>query len=249
MNAQFFLQGNAYVADLTRPADLSYPLRHGAGNPKAWYVANPSFTPVRGDNFVGSVRMGGAVNFYNVQLNPHGNGTHTECIGHITPEHQPLNLLPPNVLIPCQLITITATRIDNDLVLATIPETIPGIEAIAIRSQPTANPEGNRDFSGSNPPYFNADLLETLAKRGILHLITDLPSVDKEEDGGRLAGHRAWWHYPHQPRMAATITEMANFPDELHDGLYLLNLQIPNWELDAAPSRPLLFPVAPVTAL
>ncbi len=249
MNAQFYLQGNEYTADLTRPVDLSYPLRHGAGNPKAWYVADPSFTPVRGDNFVGSVQQGGAVNFYDVQLNPHGNGTHTECIGHITPEHQPLNLLPPNALIPCQVVTIAAMPVDKDLVLSAIPETIAGIEAIAIRSQPTPNPVGNRDFSGTNPPYFAANLLDLLAKRGILHLLTDLPSVDREEDGGLLAGHKAWWHYPQQPRLAATITEMVHFPADLPDGLYLLNLQIPNWELDAAPSRPLLFPAVRVTAL
>ncbi|MBC8144638.1 MAG: cyclase family protein, partial [bacterium] len=42
-----------------------------------------------------------------------------------------------------------------------------------------------------------------------------------------------------------TITEMAFVPDAAADGSYVLNLQIPSFMLDAAPSRPLLFRIHP----
>jgi hypothetical protein len=41
--------------------------------------------------------------------------------------------------------------------------------------------------------------------------------------------------------MDCTITELAFVPDDVKDGLYLLNLQVAPFDNDAAPSRPLLF--------
>ena len=55
----------------------------------AWYVDPMSDIqrPYETDEgFTGSVAEGGSVNFRNIAFNPHGNGTHTECLGHIT-EH------------------------------------------------------------------------------------------------------------------------------------------------------------------
>jgi hypothetical protein len=40
-----------------------------------------------------------------------------------------------------------------------------------------------------------------------------------------------------------TITELALIPQSAPDGLYLLDLQVPRMLCDAAPSRPLLFPL------
>ncbi len=78
-------------------------------------------------------------------------------------------------------------------------------------------------------------------ERGIKHLLIDQPSVDKEEDGGALAAHKAFWNIPKNPELHATITELIFVPDEVEDGLYLLNLQVAPMENDAAPSRPVLF--------
>jgi hypothetical protein len=38
-----------------------------------------------------------------------------------------------------------------------------------------------------------------------------------------------------------TITEMIYVPNEVEDGQYVLDLQIPNFVADAAPSRPVLY--------
>jgi D-lyxose ketol-isomerase len=48
----------------------------------------------------------------------------------------------------------------------------------------------------------------------------------------------------HQARRGrALVTELAYVPDTSTDGLYLLDLQVPAFAADAAPSRPVLYPV------
>ena len=72
-------------------------------------------------------------------------------------------------------------------------------------------------------------------------MLIDLPSVDKEQDGGALAFHHAFWNVPDKPQTNKTITELIYVPNEASDGLYLLELQLSNFTNDAAPSRPLLY--------
>ena len=73
------------------------------------------------------------------------------------------------------------------------------------------------------------------------HLLIDLPSVDKEIDGGALAAHKKFWNMHGEVRKTSTITELIYVPNSVIDGLYLLNLQIPSMELDAVPSKPVLY--------
>lgn len=79
-------------------------------------------------------------------------------------------------------------------------------------------------------------------KGGIRHLLIDLPSVDREKDEGKLSAHKAFWNYPGDAvRHDATITELIFVENSVQDGLYLLNLQLLNLQLDVSPSRPLLY--------
>ena len=78
----------------------------------------------------------------------------------------------------------------------------------------------------------------------------DLPSADRAADGGRLTAHRIFFGLSAGSRRAAearrpqaSITELASVPAVVPDGYYLLDLQIPAFKADAAPSRPLLYPV------
>jgi kynurenine formamidase len=91
------------------------------------------------------------------------------------------------------------------------------------------------------PPAFEPAALEWLARSGVMHLLTDLPSVDPEHDGGRLLAHRAFWFPEGRCRRQATITEMIDAQSSLPDGFYALNLMVPRWSLDAAPSRPVIY--------
>jgi hypothetical protein len=46
-------------------------------------------------------------------------------------------------------------------------------------------------------------------------------------------------------RAHATITELAFVGNSVPDGAYLLSLQVAPFEADAAPSRPILYPLVP----
>ena len=76
---------------------------------------------------------------------------------------------------------------------------------------------------------------------GVDHLLVDLPSVDKEQDGGALLSHKTFWNINTGPDLNKTITEMIYVDKEHEDGLYLLNLQVLSLESDASPSRPILY--------
>ncbi|MCB0558058.1 MAG: cyclase family protein, partial [Phaeodactylibacter sp.] len=73
----------------------------------------------------------------------------------------------------------------------------------------------------------------------------DLPSVDREEDGGKLLAHRAFWSYPETPRTDCTITELIFVNNSIQDGLYLLNIMIASFEIDASPGKPVLYKLEP----
>jgi hypothetical protein len=75
----------------------------------------------------------------------------------------------------------------------------------------------------------------------VKHLLLDLPSVDREEDGGVLAAHHAFWDHPGTLDLERTITELIHVPPTAKDGDYLLELQLPRIMNDAAPSRPVLY--------
>jgi kynurenine formamidase len=85
------------------------------------------------------------------------------------------------------------------------------------------------------------EALTLMRSKGIKHLMLDLPSVDREVDGGRLQAHHAFWKSGFKDDDSCTITEMIFVPDQVADGAYLLNLQTAPFENDATPSRPVLF--------
>ena len=69
-------------------------------------------------------------------------------------------------------------------------------EALILRTLPNHRAKRTRHYSGTNPTYLEPALAEYLAEQHIEHLLLDLPSVDREEDGGQLLAHHAFWQYP-----------------------------------------------------
>lgn len=256
MELKFSWAGAMWKARSTEPVDASCAI--GPEGPRAWYVGAPRFEPVRANGFVGAVAEGGSVNFRDLAFNPHGHGTHTECLGHITPEVYPMTRLSIPAWLPCLLISVVPEVRENgdrwlspERVQGAIAETWGALGlavtsplplAMAVRTLPNDPGKARRDWSDTNPPYFASETLAEWASLGVEHLLTDLPSVDREVDGGALAGHHAFWRVPDAPRYQATITEFLFVPNEVPDGLYLLNLQTAAIENDAVPSRPVFFP-------
>jgi len=231
--------------NLKEGIDISIPYRTSEQATSAWYVDPIKIEPVNGDGFVGSVRQGGSVNFNDITLNPHGNGTHTECVGHIAPKCFSVNQHMNQWFFEALLITIEPEKMEEDWVITAdqIQKAVGNErpEALVLRTLPNEENKLQRNYSNSNPAYLEAKACEWMANNGIDHLLLDLPSVDREVDGGALAAHRAFWNYPENPRMKATITELIYVPSKVQDGQYFLNLQVAPIENDASPSRPVLY--------
>ena len=248
-SVSFEFKGKTYRADLTNPLDISIPLRSGTENPNCYYAPSPEINTIRDGDFIGSVKEGGQVNHRTVLLTPHGNGTHSECYGHISDDHNAtLNQCLRQFHFLAQVISVTLSNnaqgdqiIDWSAVSSALsPERPP---ALVLRTLPNQPEKQVQQYSGSNPPYLTAELTAALAREGVEHLLVDLPSLDPEVDGGKLAAHKAFWGYPDQTRCGSTITELIFVPDQVKDGLYLLNLQITSLENDASPSKPILYPL------
>ena len=234
------------TADLTAGIDLSIPFEHN-GKLNAYHAAPVHIEPFKMGDWVGEVAQGGSVNYRNISFNPHGNGTHTECVGHIDSTIHSVNERFKQFHCVAQLVTVEPLSIENGDLVITV-DLLPqlegvGVDAVIIRTLPNSEDKRQRNCSGSNPPYLHKDAVLKLVDAGCKHLILDLPSVDREEDEGKLLGHKAFLKYPEETRMDCTITELAFIPTSVEDGLYLLNLQVAPFVNDAAPSRPVIFPL------
>jgi kynurenine formamidase len=114
---------------------------------------------------------------------------------------------------------------------------------------PNLESKKHKKYSNTNPPYLSEEAAIYIREIGIEHLLIDLPSVDREEDEGKLLAHKAFWNVKDvnnlndDARMNCTITEMIYVDDEVKDGSYILNLQIVSFENDASPSKPVLYKI------
>jgi arylformamidase len=257
MKAEIVIGNRSYRADLNRGHDISIPLRHGAGV-RAWYVDPIRIEPVRTAQFTGSVAEGGAVNFRDIYFNPHGHGTHTESYGHISVDVYSVNKALQSSFFSAILISVspetaraeTGVTRPGDLLITQriLEEQADGhhADALIIRTLPNHPNKQNINYSATNPAYFTPEAMQWIVARGFRHLLIDLPSVDRESDGGLLQTHRIFWDFDGERRSDATITEMVFVEDEIPDGFYLLNLQTAPFENDATPSRPVLYALAEV---
>ena len=259
------IAGKSYRAATDSACDISIPIRFNADQLQAYGAPAAHADVYSADGFIGDVNQGGSCNCQRYHLTPHCNGTHTECIGHLTQEMVGVNTLVRESLMLARLITVTPITVsisehETDLLISLqclqtqLSEMHrPAASAVIVRTLPNSDNKLTRNYDmGSSPAYFEPAALAWLAETGLEHLLVDLPSVDRMNDGGRLLAHRAFWgmpasttHATHATRPNATITELIYVPEQIPDGLYLLSLQVAPFVADAAPSRPLLYPLLP----
>ena len=236
-----------YKLDLSKSLDISMSLKADITNPTAWYVKPPTFTPVMENGFVGDVNIGGSVNFRNIFFNPHGHGTHTECVGHISKEFYTINQCLKQFFCLAKVVSLTPEINGNDsfISLAQIEKTWNNncADALVIRTLPNNNDKLCKQYSNTNPAFIHHEAIKFLVKNGLKHILIDTPSIDKEEDGGELLAHHAFWEYPKNTQTERTITELIFVEDNIADGNYMLNLQIAPFENDASPSKPILYKI------
>ncbi|GAA3725853.1 MULTISPECIES: cyclase family protein [Flavobacterium] len=250
---------NNFEIDLSKPIDISIPLTNTDENPIAWYIEKPVIEPVVFGDWIGKVSEGkSSTNFNNIFFNPHGHGTHTECLGHITNDFYSINQSLKQFFFFAKLITVEPEKIGDDFVItkeqvqkALSASTSLSVtnEALIIRTVPNQKEKKSRKYSNTNPPYLSEEAAIFIRESEIQHLLIDLPSVDKEHDEGKLLAHKAFWNVKDthkvnpDARFNATITEMIYVSDEIEDGNYILNLQIASFENDASPSKPILYTI------
>jgi kynurenine formamidase len=273
MELRIALQGRSWRADAKRARDLSIPLAFDAPQPNFFGAPPASARPLAAGAFVGEVRQGGSCNCATYTLTPHCNGTHTECVGHLTADRLGIREIAVPVLAIARLVTLAPTpaertdedshpapRAGDDLITRAALERALGEDALSeatalvVRTTPNVPAKRYRSYGPERAPaYFSAQFMEHIVRHGVEHLVVDLPSIDRAEDQGRLTAHRIFFGLPagstdasRAQRRDATVTELAYIDDDIADGWYVLNLQLAPFMADAAPSRPILLPLLPV---
>lgn len=246
MKIHLNFKGSSWSADLTKSIDISIPMLASEESVRAWYVNPLNIKPVRMGDWVGAVAEGGSVNFNNIHFNPHGHGTHTECYGHISAEKVSINNSLKNFAFIAELITIEPVKQangDSVILLNQLKEKLGSTppKAVIIRTSPNNLDKLIKNYSNTNPTYMEEAAALWLRNCGVEQLLIDTPSVDREEDGGALLAHKAFWNYPDMPRTTACITELIYVSDKIENGIYLLHLSFASFENDAAPSKPILY--------
>lgn len=263
--------GVDYLVHMDAPQDISIWLNFNEAQPNAFGLPQATSHPYAVGDFVASTQHGAGFNCHTLTLSPHGNGTHTECVGHIVSERvevhrQVQSLMMPATVLSVHLVPFSQTTdtynddaLPDDLVIsqASLHEAFERCEAdptwceaLIIRTFPNDRGKCQANYTSQNPAYLTREAMQWVLKRSVSHLLLDLPSVDREEDSGQLLNHHAFWHIPQgtsamldEQCLGRTITEMIWVEDVIGDGQYMLSLQVPPWQEDAASSRPLLFPV------
>lgn len=247
--------------------DLSIPFAFEGERLCAFGVAPASAQTVQNERFIGDTRRGGSCNVEQYQLIPHCQGTHTECVGHLVDQKVSISAILKDPWIPATVLSVEPERAADcpdsygvkeqedhliskrRLLKAWHPFHHPCFQrALIIRTLP--NEISKRMRSYRSAPYFSQEAMEEIIRRPVQHLLVDLPSIDRMDDRGRLSNHRLFWGMPLESHdlndvqaPSKTVTELIFVPEAVQDGYYLLNLQIAPFMSDAAPSRPLLFPV------
>ena len=240
---RFYINQDEYI-DTSKPIDISIEMTNKAPCLVAWGQGAPKMEPVRDENFIGSIKEGGVVNFNDIMFNPHAHITHTECCGHITEDFFSINDVLKTYFFEAQLVTIEPEGIENKIITLNQIKEInlhEGVKALVIRTLPNKAEKLTANYTNTNPPFLDVKIANYLINLGVEHLLVDLPSVDQERDEGELAFHHAFWDVPLQPNVTRTITEFIYVPDDVRDGNYILELQVSPMKNDASPSRPILY--------
>lgn len=259
------------VVDPSAAVDISIPLVFDGEQPNCFGAPPAGKQSLQVGDWTGSTRHGGSCNVDVYHLTPHCNGTHTECIGHIVHDEVFAAETLRGGLVPATLITVDPLS-GGRTRETTLPNPEPTdrmITAYAIRQaleqwphaalrraliiRTAPNPESkavHQYHAETPPPFLSMEAASLLVEMNVEHVLVDVPSLDRMADKGRLSAHHIFFGLAPGARDAksadraqCTVTELIYVPDEIPDGYYLLDLQMPPFMTDAAPSRPLLYQV------
>ena len=263
------LNNQFYKIDAANPLDIAIPLNFTGTQPNTFGVKKARSKPCETGELVGDTRRGGSCNFEQIKFIPHCNGTHTECVGHLTNERISVHDCLHDSFIPATLISVETENAaqSNESYAVQLNETDELItkraienslesadenfrSGLIVRTLPNDDGKLARTYLDVIPPFFSLEAMRFIRDLDVRHLLVDLPSIDRIYDEGKLANHRIFWNVEpgavetnERSLMNGTITELIYAANEIADGTYLLNLQIAPFASDASPSRPRLYKV------
>lgn len=269
MEIKFKINKTEYEINTQEEIDISIPLLFNGEQPNIYDVEKASAKAFKSDKFTGDTRKGGSCNFEEYKLIPHCNGTHTECVGHISYERISVCESLKDTFIPSTLITVSPVnaaetgnnysphKLKDDRLITqrSLEKSLDGynkdfLEGLIIRTLPNDDSKKTRIYSKNPPPFFSIEAMKFIKDLNVKHLLVYIPSVDRASDEGRLTTHHIFWNVSQGSHEVDkinhslnTITEMIYVPDAVKDGIYLLNLQIAPFQADASPSRPVIYKI------
>ncbi|MHA2250414.1 MAG: cyclase family protein [Candidatus Kariarchaeaceae archaeon] len=193
------------------------------------------------NGFIGDIDQGGSCNVGIHTFCPHG-FTHIETAAHITNEGLPINKIPvthfSGLVYLMDLSYLESEKIGWDDIKPKINDCKLPITMLAIKTKNSLISQFY-DFSGSNPifldPIAAKKIVENIPK--LTALILDFPSIDKEDDGGKLFAHKNYFGMSHQENQIQNdpyrvLVELAYFSD-LKEGYYYCSMTPPKIQTNA----------------
>ncbi len=269
------ISNHSYKINVNKLIDISIPLIFNGAQPNVYGVEKATAKACEAESLVGDTRRGGSCNFEEYKFIPHCNGTHTECVGHITHQRISIHDSLKDSFIPATLVTVQpenaseaedtySVKFGNEDKLITkkmlenaLKNTNENfLQGLIIRTLPNDESKRTRTYIENSSPYFSLEAMHFIVEKKVKHLLVDVPSIDRTFDEGKLSNHRIFWNLEKGSFQATekslihkTITEMIFVPEYVEDGSFVLNLQISPFMTDASPSRPVLFEVFDLTRI
>ena len=97
--------------------EIGIPIQRGIGV-RSFNIDNAQYKVYQKDGFVGNINNGGSCNLETITFTPHGNGTHTECYGHISLDQHHVNDNIQDDYYYAQLFTANTVEINGQLALS-----------------------------------------------------------------------------------------------------------------------------------
>lgn len=215
------INNRTYKIDLENPINIAIPLDFNGAQPNAFDVERATATPCEAGSLVGDTRRGGSCNFEQITFIPHCNGTHTECIGHITRKRISVHDCLKDAFVLAALVSIEPENAgetnetyavqlnENDKLITrgVIEEALKNVEehptsniqnpnpkGLIVRTLPNDEEKHTRAYMKNLPPFFSTEAIKFIVEKGIKHLLVDMPSIDRTFDEGKLSNHRVFWN-------------------------------------------------------
>jgi len=249
MNFTVKVNSKEYIVNINKPISLAIKQNFNQQQPNFFQAPKAKHVPLKTNTFIGDINRGASCNVSHIELTPHCNGTHTETVNHIRKDsvldvHQAtMEGLIPAIIISVKSyakkvgerdLIITKESIAKFLSHKILPESF----ALIIRTYPNEQDKLNKNYTEKNNiPFFSLEAIKYINTLPIKHLLVDMPSIDRIYDSKTMPNHHAFW----ESDETKTITELIYVDKKIKDGLYLLNLQVPAFTLESAPSRPIIY--------